>query len=377
MKLPIYLDYMATTPVDIRVKEKMLGCLDLEGTFGNPASEHFYGHLAREKIEEAQKQVADLIYAEPKEIIWTSGATEANNLAIKGAADFYKRKGKHLITVATEHKAVLDCYNYLESQGFTVTYFKPEKNGLLDLEKLKAAFREDTILVSVMYVNNEIGVIQDINAIGELTRSRGIIFHVDAAQAPGKVSIDLTTTKVDLMSFAGHKVYGPKGIGALYARNNPRIHLTPQIHGGGQQGGLRSGTLPTHQIVGMGEAFKIAHEEMAVENKRILELRNKLWAGISDLPNIILNGDWEKRVAHNLNVSFGNINGELLFAKLTDLAISSGAACAVESVAPSHVLKAIGLSNNLIQSTIRFSLGRFTTSDEIDYTIKIIRDAIL
>jgi len=376
MKMPIYLDYMATTPVDLRVKSRMLEYLGMDGNFGNPASEHFYGKLAREAIYDARAQVANLINADSKEIIFTSGATEANNLAIKGAAKFYQRKGKHIVTLATEHKAVLDCCAYLETQGFEVTYLQPEASGLLDLNKLAQVLRADTVLVSIMYVNNEIGVIQDILHIGELIKSHGALFHVDAAQAAGKVPIDINKTKVDLMSFASHKVYGPKGIGALYIRHKPHIHLESQIHGGGQEQGLRSGTLPTHQIVGMGEAFRIAKEEMDLENKRIKILRDNLWLGIKDLPEVALNGDLIDRVPHNLNVSFGNINGEALFAKLNNLAVSASAACAVASVTPSHVLKALGLKNEFIQSSIRFSLGRFTTQEEIDYTVQLINDVV-
>jgi len=376
-KIPVYLDYMATTPVDSRVKEKMLACLDREGNFGNPASEHFYGYCAREAVEEARQQVADLINADVREIIWTSGATEANNLAIKGAARFYQRKGKHIVTLSSEHKAVLDCCKYLETQGFEVTYLNPEKNGLVDLVKLEAALRIDTVLVSIMFVNNEIGVIHDLAAIGALTKSRGIIFHVDAAQAAGKVVIDVKNIPVDLMSFAAHKVYGPKGCGALYVRRAPRIHLEPQIHGGGQEQGLRSGTLATHQIVGMGEAFRIAKTEIITESDRILILRNKLWHGLQDLLGIQLNGDLEQRVASNLHVSFANINGEKLHLALQkDLAISAGAACAVASITPSHVLKAIGVNNQLAQSSVRFSLGRFTTSEEIDFAVAAVRKAV-
>lgn len=372
-KFPIYFDYMATTPVDPRVKEKMFACLDMDGNFGNPASEHIYGYRAREVVEEARQQVADLINADAREIVWTSCATEANNLAIKGAAHFYQRKGKHIVTLASEHKAVLDCCKYLETQGFAVTYLNPEKNGLVDLAKLEAALRVDTVLISVMFVNNEIGVIQDLVAIGALVKPRGIIFHVDAAQAAGKVAIDVKKLPVDLMSFAAHKVYGPKGCGALYVRRVPRIHLEPQIHGGGQEQGLRSGTLATHQIVGMGEAFRIAKEEMNAENERILMLRNKLWYGLKGLPGIQLNGDLEQRVAGNLHVSFADINGEeLQLALKKDLAISAGAACTVASITPSHVLKAIGVNNQLAQSSIRFSLGRFTTEEEIDFAIEMV-----
>jgi len=382
MKLPIYLDYMATTPVDPRVKAKMLCYLDNTDNFGNPASLHFYGHQAREAVEEARLHLASLIHADSKEIIWTSGATESNNLALKGAAYFYKRKGKHIVTLQTEHRAVLDVCAYLETEGFEVTYLKPEKNGLLDLAKLKEALRPDTILVSVMQVNNEIGVIQDIAAIGELLKDKGIIFHVDAAQSLGRLPIDVSKLNVQLMSFSAHKVYGPKGIGALYVRGNPRIHLVPQIHGGGQEHGLRSGTLAVSNIVGFGEACRILKIEMAEENKCILALRNKLWQGISgrDANNRVctLNGDFDARVAANLNISFGpKINGELLFSAISgDLAVSAGSACTVAKTTPSHVLKAIGLNNSSIQSSIRLSLGRFTTKEEILHAIEVIRKAV-
>lgn len=371
--LPIYFDYMATTPLDPRVKEKMLQYMDCIENFGNPASEHFFGYRAREAVEASRQQVAATINADPREIIFTSGATEANNLALKGAAQFYKRKGKHIITITTEHKAVLDCCAYLETQGYSVTYVNPEKNGLLDLEKLKAAIRKDTILVSVMLVNNEIGVIQDIAAIGSLIKPYGIIFHVDAAQAIGRIVIDLKKLPVDLMSFSAHKVYGPKGIGALFVRHTPRIHLQSQIHGGGQEHGLRSGTLATHQIVGMGKAFAIVNEELEIENTRLLKLRSKLWSGLQEIPGIQLNGDLKKRVASNLHVSFQGVNGEKLYAELqNDLAISSGAACATASVTPSHVLKAIGVSNDLAKSSMRFSLGRFTIEKEIALALEIL-----
>jgi len=369
---------MATTPIDPRVKAKMLIFLDNTDNFGNPASEHLYGHKARNAVEEARSHLASLINADPSEIIWTSGATESNNLALKGAAYFYKRKGKHIITLQTEHRAVLDVCGYLETDGFEVIYLKPETNGLLDLAKLKEALRPDTVLVSIMQVNNEIGVIQDIAAIGKLLKDKGIIFHVDAAQSLGRVPIDLQNLNVHLMSFAAHKIYGPKGSGALYVRSKPRIHLVPQIHGGGQEHGLRSGTLGVANIAGFGEACRILKNEMLEENKRILELRNKLWQGMSDLPGIFLNGDLKERVAASLNVSFGpKVNGELLFAAISDLAVSAGSACTVSKTTPSHVLKAIGLSNAAIQSSVRFSLGRFTTEEDITHAIQVITKAAL
>lgn len=377
LKLPIYLDYMATTPADPRVKEKMLECLDREGNFGNAASRtHQYGWLADDAVEKARVQVAELINADPREIIWTSGATEADNLALKGAALFYQRKGKHIVTCKTEHKAVLDTCHYLESQGFEITYLPPQKSGLLDLNILKENLRDDTILVSVMHVNNEIGVIQDIASIGELTRPRGILLHVDAAQSAGKIPIDLKQLKVDLMSFSGHKIYGPKGIGALYVRREPRVRLQPLIHGGGHEQGLRSGTLPTHQIVGMGEAFHIAKAEMIAESKRIRQLRDKLWAGINKLPEIYLNGDYEVRVPGNLNVSFGYVEGESLLVALKDLAVSTSSACTSASIEPSYVLKALGLEDILAYSSVRFSLGRFTAEAEIDFAIKTILEQV-
>lgn len=376
MKIPVYLDYMATTPVDARVVKKMQECLDITGIFGNPASEHFYGLAAKNAIENARALIANVVNAEPREIIFTSGATEADNLAIKGAAQFYKRKGKHIITVKTEHKAVLDTCKYLATQGFEVTYLTPEKDGLIDLAKFKNALREDTILVSIMHVNNEIGVIQDIKTIGEIIHGRGIIFHVDAAQSIGKIAVDVKDVNVDLMSFASHKVYGPKGIGALYIRQKPRIHLEPQIHGGEQENGLRSGTLPTHQIVGMGEAFKIAKEEMPNENKRILELRDLFWQEISTLENVYLNGSLEQRVVQNLNISFGGVDGETLLLGLKDIAVSTGSACMAISMEPSYVLKALGVPTDLAYSSIRFSFGRFTTKDEINHAISHVKNVV-
>lgn len=372
MKLPIYLDYMATTPVDPRVAKKMTECLTIDGNFGNPASTHFYGLQAKAAVENAREEVASLINAEPKAIIWTSGATESNNLAIKGAANFYKRKGKHIVTYKTEHKAVLDTCKYLANNGFEVTYLSPEKNGLLDLQKLESALRPDTILVSIMHANNEIGVIQDLAAIGELTRTRGIIFHVDAAQSAGKVPIDVNKLKIDLMSLASHKIYGPKGIGALYIRREPRLHLESQIHGGDQEYGIRAGTLATHQIVGMGEAFRLAKLEMQKEHEHILNLRNRFLNGLKTLDNIFINGDLEHRLAENLNISFVGIDSETLIAALKDLAVSSGSACNSATIEPSYVLSALGLKPELSQSAIRFSFGRFTTEAEIDYAVEHI-----
>ncbi len=377
MKLPIYLDYSATTPVDPRVAEKMCQCLTLDGNFGNPASRsHSYGWAAEAAVETAREQVAALINADPKEIVWTSGATESNNLALKGAAHFYQKKGQHLVTCKTEHKAVLDTCRQLEREGFTVTYLDPEPNGLVDLNKLAAALRPDTILVSLMHVNNEIGVITDLNAVGELTRSRGILFHVDAAQSAGKVAIDLENMPVDLMSFSAHKAYGPKGIGALYVRRKPRARIEAQMHGGGHERGMRSGTLPTHQIVGMGEAFHLAKLDMAADNARILQLRDKLLAGLQDLEEVYVNGDLTHRIAGNLNISFNFVEGESLIMALKDLAVSSGSACTSASLEPSYVLRALGRNDELAHSSIRFTLGRFTTEAEIDYAIPLIRNKI-
>lgn len=377
IKLPIYLDYSATTPIDERVAAKMAEYLTIEGQFGNPASRsHEFGWKAEEAVDLARKQVADLVNADPREIIWTSGATESDNLAIKGAAHFYKKKGKHIITVKTEHKAVLDTTRQLEREGYEVTYLQPMENGLLDLDAFKDAIRDDTILASVMHVNNEIGVIQDIAAIGEICRDRGIIFHVDAAQSAGKVPIDLQTLKVDLMSFSGHKIYGPKGIGALYVRRKPRIRLEAQMHGGGHERGLRSGTLATHQIVGMGEAFRIAKEEMASENERIRMLRDRLYKGLSDMEEVYVNGDMEHRIAGNLNISFNYVEGESLIMALSDLAVSSGSACTSASLEPSYVLRALGRNDELAHSSIRFTLGRYTTIEEIDYTIDLVKKAV-
>lgn len=374
MKLPIYLDYSATTPIDPRVAEKMIKCMTPDGNFGNPASRsHAFGWHAEEAVEEARKNVAGLINCDPREIVWTSGATESDNLAIKGAAQFYQKKGKHIITCKTEHKAVLDTCRQLERDGFEVTYLNPETNGLIDLKKLEAAIRDDTILVSIMHVNNEIGVIQDIEAIGEITRPRKIIFHVDGAQSAGKVPIDLQKAKVDLMSFSAHKIYGPKGIGALFVRRKPRIRLEAQMHGGGHERGMRSGTLATHQIVGMGEAFRIAKEEIATENERIRALRDRLLDGFKDMEEVYINGDMEHRIAGNLNISFNYVEGESLLMALKDLAISSGSACTSASLEPSYVLRALGRDDELAHSSLRFTIGRFTTEEEIDYTIELIR----
>ncbi len=376
MKFPIYLDYSATTPVDPRVAAKMIPCLTEH--FGNPASRsHAFGWEADKAVEEARENVARLVNADPKEIVWTSGATESNNLAIKGAAHFYAgTKGKHLITVMTEHKAVLDTMRELEREGFEVTYLMPEPNGLIDLEKFKAAIRPDTVLASVMFVNNEIGVIQDIAAIGEICRSKGVIFHVDAAQATGKVEIDLQKLKVDLMSFSAHKTYGPKGIGALYVRRKPRIRLEAQMHGGGHERGMRSGTLATHQIVGMGEAFRIAKEEMAAENERIRMLRDRLYKGLSEMEETVVNGDMEHRIPGNLNISFAYVEGESLMMAIKDVAVSSGSACTSASLEPSYVLKALGRNDELAHSSIRFTIGRFTTEEEIDYTIDLVKKQV-
>lgn len=375
LHLPIYMDYSATTPVDPRVAEAMTPYLTEK--FGNPASRsHSFGWVADEAVERAREQVAALVNADPKEIVWTSGATESNNLALKGAANFYADKGKHIVTVQTEHKAVLDTVRELERQGFAATYLDPEPDGLIDLEKLKAALRPDTIIVSVMYVNNEIGVIQDIAAIGELCREKGILFHVDAAQATGKVMIDLQKLKVDMMSFSAHKTYGPKGIGALYVRRKPRVRLEAQMHGGGHERGFRSGTLATHQIVGMGEAFRIAQEEMATENERIRMLRDRLWKGLSGMEEVYLNGDMERRVPHNLNVSFNFVEGESLIMAIKDIAVSSGSACTSASLEPSYVLRALGRNDELAHSSIRFTVGRFTTVEEVDYAVKLLQEKI-
>ena len=372
---PIYLDYSATTPVDPRVAAKMIPFITEH--FGNPASRsHPYGWIAEKAVENAREEVAKLVGADPREIVWTSGATESNNLAIKGAANFYSGKGKHIITVATEHKAVIDAVRELERVGFTATYLEPEPNGLLDLAKFKAAIRPDTVLASVMLVNNEIGVIQDITAIGHICRENNIIFHVDAAQATGKVDIDLEKLPVDLMSFCAHKTYGPKGIGALYVRRKPRIRIEAQMHGGGHERGMRSGTLATHQIVGMGEAFRIAREEMAVENVKIRKLRDKLLHGLQEIEETYVNGDLEHRVPHNLNISFNYVEGESLIMAVKDIAVSSGSACTSASLEPSYVLRALGRNDELAHSSIRFSIGRFTTEADVDYTIGLLKSKV-
>ena len=375
MNKPIYLDYSATTPVDPRVAAKMIPYLTEK--FGNPASRsHAYGWEAEQAVEEARAHVAALLNADPREIVWTSGATEGDNLAIKGAAHFYQGKGKHIITVKTEHKAVLDTVRELERQGFEATYLSPEPSGLLDLEKLKAAIRPDTILVSVMMVNNEIGVIQDIAAIGEICRPKGIIFHCDAVQAAGKVEIDVQKLKVDLLTVTAHKVYGPKGIGAQYVRRKPRVRIEPQIHGGGHERGMRSGTLPTHQIVGMGEAFRIARLEMGAENERIHGLRDRLWKGLSEIEEVHLNGDLDQRIPGNLNVSFNFVEGESLIMGIKEIAVSSGSACTSASLEPSYVLRALGRSDELAHSSIRFTIGRFNTTEEIDFTVDLLKRQI-
>ena len=372
---PIYMDYSSTTPVDPRVADKMIPYLSEQ--FGNPASRsHMYGWSAEKAVEEARAQVAALVNADPREIIWTSGATEGNNLALKGAAHFYQTKGKHIITVKTEHKAVLDTVRELERQGFEATYLQPQDNGLITIEQLAAAIRPDTILVSVMWVNNEIGVIQPIDEIGELCRSKGIIFHSDAAQATGKTPIDLEKTKVDLVTFTAHKSYGPKGVGALYVRRKPRVRLEAQMHGGGHERGLRSGTLATHQIVGMGEAFRLAKEEMDTEIVRIRALRDRLAKGLIEMEEVYVNGDMDHRVPHNLNVSFNYVEGESLIMAIKDIAVSSGSACTSASLEPSYVLRALGRSDELAHSSIRFTFGRFTTNEDVDFTIDLIKKKV-
>lgn len=377
MQVPIYFDYSATTPVDPRVVKAMVECMSIEGNFGNPASRsHLFGWKAEEAVEEARQNVANLINCDAREIVWTSGATESDNLAIKGVAHFYKGRGKHIVTSKIEHKAVLDSCRQLEREGFEVTYLEPDSKGFINPEAVEAALREDTILVSLMHVNNEIGVITDIAAIGELTRARKILFHVDAAQSAGKIDIDLEEMKVDLMSFSAHKIYGPKGMGALYVRRKPRVRLEAQMHGGGHERGMRSGTLATHQIVGMGEAFRIAKEEMHAEADRILALRNRLRAGFVDMEEVYVNGDIENRVAGNLNISFNFVEGESLIMALKDLAVSSGSACTSASLEPSYVLRAIGLNDELAHSSLRFSIGRFTTEEDVDFAIGKLKDAV-
>ena len=372
---PIYLDYSSTTPIDPRVAEKMIPFITEH--FGNPASRsHSFGWTAEEAVEEARDEVAKLVNADPREIVWTSGATESNNLAIKGASHFYSTKGKHILTVATEHKAVIDAVRELEREGYTATYLEPEPNGMVDLEKFKKAIRPDTVLASVMIVNNEIGVIQDIEALGNICREHNVIFHVDAAQATGKVDIDLEKLPVDLMSFSAHKTYGPKGIGALYVRRKPRIRIEAQMHGGGHERGMRSGTLPVHQIVGMGEAFKFARLDMIEENKRIRALRDRLLSGLQDIEEVYVNGDMDQRVAHNLNISFNYVEGESMLMALKDIAISSGSACTSASLEPSYVLRALGRNDELAHSSIRFTIGRFTTEEEVDFTVQLVKEKI-
>lgn len=378
MKLPIYFDYSATTPVDPRVAEKMMACLTADGNFGNPASRsHAFGWKAEEAVEEARNYVAELINADPREIVWTSGATESDNLAIKGAATFYSQsKGKHIITSKIEHKAVLDTCRQLEREGYEITYLEPSSEGIITPEQVEAAIRPETVLVSLMHVNNEIGVITDIAAIGEITRKNGVVFHVDAAQSAGKIVIDMETMKVDLMSLSAHKMYGPKGIGALYVRRKPRIRIEAQIHGGGHERGMRSGTLATHQIVGFGEAARIAKAEMAEEAVRLKALRQRMWDGFKDMEQVFLNGAEEPRVPGNLNVSFAYVEGESLIMAIKDLAVSSGSACTSASLEPSYVLRALGLSDELAHSSIRFSFGRYTTEEEVDYAVEKMRHAV-
>jgi len=377
MSTPTYMDYSATTPVDERVAKKMVECLTMEGNFGNAASRsHYYGWQAEKAIDTARDQVASLVGADPREIVWTSGATESDNLAIKGIAQFYHKRGKHIITLKTEHKAVLDTCRQLEREGFEVTYLDPMANGLLDIEVFKAALREDTILVSIMHVNNEIGVIQDLQTIGDICRTNKTFFHVDAAQSAGKVDIDLESLPVDLMSFSAHKIYGPKGMGALYVRRKPRVRIEAQMHGGGHERGMRSGTLATHQIVGMGEAFAIAEAEMKEENQKIEKLRDRLLAGFTDMEEVVINGDMENRIPGNLNISFNYVEGESLMMAISDIAVSSGSACTSASLEPSYVLRALGLSDELAHSSIRFTMGRYTTESEVDEAITLVREKV-
>ncbi|PXF32243.1 cysteine desulfurase [Pokkaliibacter plantistimulans] len=377
MKLPIFLDYQSTTPVDPRVAEKMVQCLTMDGVFGNPASRsHVFGWKAEELVEQARDQVADLIGADSREIVWTSGATEASNLAIKGAAHFYQKKGKHVITSKIEHKATLDSCRQLEREGFEITYLTPNANGMIEPEMVAEALRDDTVLVSLMHANNEIGTITDIAAIGKLTRERGILLHVDAAQSVGKIPVDVEAMNVDLMSLTAHKIYGPKGIGALYVRRKPRVRIEAQMHGGGHERGMRSGTLPTHQIVGMGEAYRIAKLDMEKDAAHASALRNRLWNGVKDMEAVYLNGDADHRVAGNLNISFAYVEGESLLMSLKDLAVSSGSACTSASLEPSYVLRALGLNDELAHSSIRFGIGRFTTEEEVDYAVELIRKAV-
>lgn len=377
MKLPIYLDYSATCPMDERVAKKMMEFMTFDGTFGNPASRsHRFGWQAEEAVDIARNQIADLIGADAREIVFTSGATESNNLALKGVAHFYQTKGKHIITCKTEHKAILDTCRQLEREGFEVTYLDPESDGLIDLNKLESAIREDTILVSIMHVNNEIGVIQDIAKIGELCRAKKVLFHTDATQSVGKLAINLEELKVDLMSFSAHKVYGPKGIGGLYVRRKPRVRIEALIHGGGHERGMRSGTLPVHQIVGMGEAFRISKQEMATEMARVTQLRDRLYNGLKDIEEVHVNGSLEHRIGSNLNISFNYVEGESLMMSLSDIAVSSGSACTSASLEPSYVLRALGLNDELAHSSIRFSIGRYTTEADIDYTIDLVKRAV-
>ncbi len=377
MQQPIYFDYLATAPVDPRVVAKMTECLSMDGNFGNPASRsHLYGWKAEEAVETARKQVADLINADPREIVWTSGATESDNLAIKGAAHFYSRKGKHIITSKIEHKAVLDTCRQLEREGFEVTYLDPNAGGIITPEAVKAALRDDTVVVSIMHANNEIGTVNDIAAIGEITREAGVIFHVDAAQSAGKIPLDMEAMKVDLLSMSSHKMYGPKGQGALYVRRKPRIRLEAQMHGGGHERGMRSGTLATHQIVGMGEAARVAMEDMAADTERLRALRQRFWDGIKDIEEIYINGDPEQRLPGVLNVSINFVEGESLIMSLKDLAVSSGSACTSASLEPSYVLRALGLNDELAHSSLRFSFGRFTTEQDVDTAVKQLRAAV-
>ena len=377
MLTPTYMDYSSTTPVDARVAKKMAKYLTMEGDFGNAASRsHYFGWQAEKAVDEARSQVADLVGADPREIVWTSGATESNNLALKGIAHFYQKRGKHIITLKTEHKAVLDTCRQLEREGFEVTYLDPLPNGLLDIDLFKKTIREDTILASFMHVNNEIGVIQDLQTIGDICRENKVFFHVDAAQSVGKIEIDLTTLPVDLMSFSAHKIYGPKGMGALYVSRKPRVRLEAQIHGGGHERGMRSGTLATHQIVGMGEAFAIAKAEMKEEHARTLKLRQRLYAGFSDMEEVVVNGDLEQRIAGNLNISFNYVEGESLMMAISDVAVSSGSACTSSSLEPSYVLRALGLSDELAHSSIRFSVGRYTTEKDVDDAITLVREKV-
>jgi cysteine desulfurase len=377
MKTPIYFDYAATTPVDPRVAQKMSECLLAEGKFGNPASRsHKFGWEAEEAVEIARRQIADLINCDPREIVWTSGATESDNLAIKGVAHFYRSKGLHIITSKIEHKAVLDTCRHLEREGFEVTYLEPGEDGLISPDSVQQAIREDTTIVSIMHVNNEIGVVNDIAAIGEITRARKVLFHVDAAQSAGKLDIDLEEMKVDLMSFSAHKVYGPKGVGALYVRRKPRVRLEAQIHGGGHERGMRSGTLATHQLVGMGEAFRIAKEEMHSESKRIMDLRQRLWDGLKDMEEVYVSGDWDQRIPGIMNMSFNYVEGESLIMSLPDIAVSSGSACTSASLEPSYVLRALGMNDELAHSSLRFSIGRFTSEEDVDQAVASVRTAV-